>query len=49
MKGTEIVSSIPFNSAIIKYSLPETLTITGRVVSIEVAPPLMIGAIFPNW
>ncbi len=31
------------------YSLPEDLSITGRVVSIEVAPPLVIGAKCPKY
>ena len=49
IKGTEMVRMIPLNSDIMRYSLPEYFTITGSVVSIEVAPPLVIGAIFPKY
>ena len=49
IKGTEMVRMIPLNSDIIRYSLPEYFIITGSVVSIEVAPPLAIGAIFPKY
>jgi len=43
-----MVNTMPLNSAISAYSLPENRVITGKVVSIEVAPELAIGAILPK-
>ena len=47
--GTSIVSTIPLKTETNAYSLPEYFTITGKVVSMEVAPPLTIGARFPKY
>ena len=48
-KGTSIVNTIPLNIDIIAYSFPTNLVIMGSVVSIDVAPPEAIGAIFPKY
>jgi len=47
--GTRMVSTVPLNTAIIAYSVPVNFVITGRVVSIEVAPPAAIGASLPKY
>ena len=47
-KGTLKSTTNPWNIAIITYSLPENRVITGKVVSIVVAPPEQIGANFPK-
>ena len=47
--GTRIVSTMPLKREIIAYSLPENLLITGKVVSIDVAPPEAIPASLPKY
>ena len=47
-KGTEKSTSIPWNIETNASSLPQTAVITGRVESMEVAPPEAIGASLPN-
>jgi len=49
IRGTKTVKIIPLKIATKAYSFPEYFTITGRVVSIEVAPPKAIGASFPKY
>ena len=46
--GTVKSTSIPCRTAIKTKSLPEYLVMTGRVVSIVVAPPAQIGARGPK-
>ncbi len=48
-KGTSIVKSIPLNTEMTAYSFPTNFVMIGRVVSIDVAPPAAIGAIFPKY
>jgi len=44
-----MVRTVPLKTAITPYSTPENFVITGKVVSIEVAPPEAIGASFPKY
>ena len=46
--GTEKSTSTPWKIEMKTISLPHTDVITGRVESIEVAPPVDMGASFPN-
>lgn len=46
--GTEKSTSTPWKMEMKTSSLPHTEVITGRVESIEVAPPTEIGASFPK-
>ena len=48
-KGIRIVSTIPLKTDIMAYSAPMYFVITGRQVSIDVAPPDEIGASFPKY
>ena len=48
INGTRIVSTIPWKSETMAYSVPEALVIIGNVVSMLVAPPEHIGAILPK-
>lgn len=47
--GTEKSTKIPCINAIITYSDPVDLMITGKVLSIDVAPAQQIGASLPKY
>lgn len=47
--GTSMDKTTPLNIDINVNSLPENRTITGNVVSIDVAPPEAIGASLPKY
>ncbi len=47
--GTRMDKTTPLKMDNNVYSLPENRATTGRVVSIEVAPPEAIGASFPKY
>jgi len=49
IRGTRTVRTIPLKTAIKAYSFPEYFTITGKVVSMEVAPPQTMGASLPKY